>query len=55
MDWSGVGVDVGGGLIRAVLGTVAVATGGVSSTLVAQYAGADGIAGVARGRASHAS
>ena len=55
MGWSGVGVGVGGGLIRAALGAVAAATGGVSSTLVAQYAGADGIAGVARGRASHAS
>ena len=54
MGWSGVGVDVGGGPIRAVLGAVAVATGRVSSTLVAQYAGAGGIAGVERGRAPHA-
>ena len=54
MGRSGVGVEVGGGLSEAVLGSVAVATGRVSSTLVAQYAGADGMAGVARGRASHA-
>ena len=54
MGRSGVGVEVGGGLSEAVLGSVAVATGRVSSTLVAQYAEADGIAGAARGRAPRA-
>ena len=54
MGRSGVGVEVGGGLSEAALGSAAVAIGRVTSTLVAQYAGADGIAGVARGRASHA-
>lgn len=48
------GVEVGGGLSETALGSVAVATGRVSSTLVAQYAEADGIAGAARGGALHA-